>query len=226
MAGARLGIRATLFNFWVNYDFTSATSIGHRAIVGVAGPLACLFLGLISWFAYRRARQTAAGLPLLFLAASGVANFFGNLMSAAFVGDFSNAATVLGLPSMLRYTASLIGVVAVLAILFAAGREVWQWTPRQASRVSGVLGMIVLPVVIGTVYLIVVNQPTPMGAGFVTARVVEGALWMAAVVGALTARRRDTEHDKPLAPRWFDLAALVLTTIVIKIAARGIVFTP
>ena len=94
-----LGFPSTLFNFWVNHQFTGVT-LGERAIVGAAGPTVSLILGTVCWAIYRRVKHSTAGLPVLFLAAHGVSNFFGNLMSAAFVGDFSNAAIVLGLSSL------------------------------------------------------------------------------------------------------------------------------
>ena len=87
-------------------------------------------------------------------------------MSAAFVGDFSNAAIVLGLSSALRYAASALGMVGVVGVLFAAGRELRQWSPSNVGRFRSVLGLTVAPMLVGTIFIIVVNQPTPMGAAF------------------------------------------------------------
>src|SRR5262252_547566 len=85
-AGAALGIPSTLFNFWVDHDFARATA-DQRAIVFAAGPTISLVVGLVCWIAYRRVTSLRVGLPLTYLAAGGVGNFFGNLISASFVGD-------------------------------------------------------------------------------------------------------------------------------------------
>jgi ABC-type Fe3+ transport system permease subunit len=80
---------------------------------------------------------------------------------------------VLGLSSTARYAAAFTGAAAVAAILFAAGRELRQWMPRHVSRSGGVLGLLVMPTLIGTALVIMVNQPTPMGPGFISGRASE-----------------------------------------------------
>jgi hypothetical protein len=160
-----LGFPSTLFNFWVNYQSTDAT-LGERALVGVAGPTVSLALGIVCWAIYR---YWKASVPVWFLAAHGVSSFFGNLMSAAFVGDFSNAAVVLGWPSPLRYTASALGLIGVVVVLFVAGRELRRWLPS-SNRFVSALGLTVAPMLLGTIFIVVVNQPTPMGAAFLPAR--------------------------------------------------------
>src|SRR6185436_7181198 len=112
-----------------------------------AGPIGCLAYGAIAWLAFRRARGSAAELPLLYLAVFGVGTFFGNLMSASFVGDFSAAAIALGLPMSVRYGISAIGAVAVAAVHFWGGRELAQRVPGNVGRWIGTLGIILLPVV-------------------------------------------------------------------------------
>lgn len=212
-----LGFPSTLFNFWVNYQFTGA-NLGARALVGVAGPVSGLVLGIICWTIYRRWTAT---LPGLFLAAHGVSNFFGNLMSAAFVGDFSSAAAVLGLPAPVRYAASVIGLLGVIVVLFAAGRELRKWSPS-SNRFVSALGMTIAPMVIGTIFIIIVNQPTPMGAAFIPARLVEGALWIFSVAGTMTAPQRNADAHVSGGPQWFDVLALVVAIVVVRVMARGI----
>ncbi len=93
-AAYALGVRSTLFNYSVALDLTQAQAATHqRALIGVAGPLFCLAFGMLGWLAFRRARDSAAELPLLHLSVFGTGTFFGNLMSTSFVGDFSSAAT-------------------------------------------------------------------------------------------------------------------------------------
>jgi hypothetical protein len=81
----------TLFHVGVNLDPAHGT-LNQRAIIGVAGPLFSLGMGLLSWGAYIRVRDSRLGLPLLYLVMFGVGTFFGNLISTAFVGDFSRLA--------------------------------------------------------------------------------------------------------------------------------------
>jgi hypothetical protein len=211
-----LGFPATLFNFWVNYQFTGAV-LSDRALVGAAGPAASLVLGIGCWAIYRLWR---ASLPLLFLAAHGVSNFCGNLMSAAFIGDFSDAAVVLGSPAPLRYTASVLGLVGVAAVLFAAGRELRRWSPS-SNRFVSALGLTVAPMLLGTIFIVVVNQPTPMGAAFLPARLVEGALWIFAAAGAMTAQRSPGAHPR-LTARWLDAVATIAVIVAVRVMARGI----
>ena len=92
-----IGKAAEMHQYWVDWDWLTAT-VAQRAIVGVSGPVFSLAVGLLCFVLYRKFAQSFAGLPLLFLSTIGIAIFFGNLMSTAFVGDFSNAATVLRLP--------------------------------------------------------------------------------------------------------------------------------
>jgi hypothetical protein len=216
-----LGFPSTLFNFWVNHQFTGAT-LGERAIVGAAGPTVSLILGTVCWAIYRRVKHSTAGLPVLFLAAHGVSNFFGNLMSAAFVGDFSNAAIVLGLSSALRYTASALGLLGIIVVLFAAGRELREWSPSSVGRFRSALGLTVAPMLLGTIFIIVVNQPTPMGAAFLPARLVEGSLWIFAAAGAMTTPRRSPRGHPPLGARWIDSLAAIAVTVAVRVMAGGI----
>ena len=219
-----LGIPSTLFNFWVNHDFSHA-SAGERAAVGIAGPTVSLFVGVVCWFIYRRVRNSAAGLPLLYLAAIGVANFFGNLMSASFVGDFSAAAVVLGLSQTARYAASVTGAVALVAILFATGRELRQWTP-EVGRIAVVLGAVTAPALVGTAIIIVVNQPTPMGSSFMTARLGEASFWLFAAFGALFRGQHQRADDACLGIGWLDASAATAAILAVRIMAHGIPLRP
>ena len=163
VSAVALGFPSTLFNFWVDYEFTDATVV-QQAIVGGAGPVASLVLGVVAAIGYRVVLRPAASIPLLLLAAHGVSNFFGNLMSAAFVGDFSNAARALGVPMPLRYGMALLGVIGVGVTLFMAGRELRRWTSPGTGRLIAAAGTTIVPMVLGTLFVIIINEPTPMGA--------------------------------------------------------------
>src|SRR5262245_51434658 len=160
-------------------------------------------------------------MPLLFLAASGVSNFFGNMMSTAFVGDFSNAARWLDLPMAVRYSLSATGAVVAASVLFMTGRQLARWSSPQASRAAAVLEAVVLPVLVGTAIIIVINQPNPI-PGFAAARAGEGAFWIFAAAGTLTAVRSTVTDHGSLQLHWRDGAVAMLVLAVVRIMAFGI----
>ena len=220
-----LGVRSTLFNYSVDLDMTQAQAAGHeRALIAIAGPLCCLAFGTVAWIAFRRTRDSAAALPLLYLSVFGVATFFGNAMSTAFAGDFSFVAIALRLPLPARYAISLIGALLVAAIHFRAGRELTRWIPVQIGRVLGALGVVALPVVLGTAAVILANSPMPSTA--MAARIGEASFWIFAVIGVVVAPRPSRGgHERPLL-RWADGAAILLAVLVVRLMVRGIPFVP
>jgi hypothetical protein len=217
------GIQPTLFQYWVNWD--SPATAAQRAVIGAAGPFFSLMFGLLCWLAYRRRSQSAAGLPLLDLSAGGISIFFGNLLSTAFVGDFSNAASALSLPTPARYAASLTGALASAAILFWQGRELRQWIPRQAGRRFGVIGITVVPIVIGTALIILINQPVPPELSFASARMSEASIGIFAVLGAATGQQPSTA-GRSFRLWWIDGTCAIAALLAVRIAARGIPFAP
>jgi hypothetical protein len=160
-------------------------------------------------------------MPLLYLAAIGISHFFANLMSAAFIGDFSNLANWLGLPASARYAISILGAIVLTAVMFVAGRELARWTPPRASRATAALTAVVLPVLIGTVVIILVNQPVPI-AGFALARAGESAFWLFAAAGALTAAPPSAQESAHLRLRWQDGAIAALAVAAVRMMSLGI----
>lgn len=220
-----LGVQSTLLNYMVDLDLTEAQAAGsQRAIIGIAGPLFCLVIGLAAWIAYRRARDTAASLPLLYFAVFGIATFFGNLMSASFIGDFSFAAVAMGLPMSVRHALSLCGVVGVAAVHFRAGKELMRFAPAASSRLAAVVGMIALPAVVGTAAVIAVNQPMP--PSFAVVRLVEAAFWVFAALGAIVSERRSASALEDLRVRWVDGTAAVVAVVIVRVLVRGVPFNP
>jgi len=224
-ASFALGVRSTLFNYSADLALTPAQAATNLpAIIQVAGPAFCLAWGALAWILYRRARGSVADLPLLYLAVFGIGTFCGNLMSAAFVGDFSAIAVALGLPMAVRYAIAVVGALSVAALHFWAGCELVRWIPARVGRTAGMLGIVALPVVIGTGAVILVNQPMPSAS--VNARVVEAAVWLFAAVGALVARRPAQSERGSLDLRWADGAAILLAILVVRLTVRGIPFVP
>jgi hypothetical protein len=198
-----LGIRSTLFNYSGVVHFTPAQAASNLpVIVRVAGPLFCLAVGLASWLAFRRARDSAAGLPLLYLSVFGIGTFFGNLMSTSLIGDFSSAAAALGLP----------------------WRALVRWVPPGVGPMAGALGVVALPVALGTAAVILVSLP--MANTTVSARIGEAGFWLFAVLGAVAVGRTSPKVQGRLAPRWSDGAAALLAVLLVRLMARGIPFNP
>ena len=244
-----LGVRSTLHNYFVDLDLTpdqAATNI--PAIIGVAGPSFCLALGVAAWFAYRyvgrgftprQARgglsqskasraepgRSAAELPLLFFAVFGIGTFFGNLVSASFIGDFSRAAVALHLPMPARYTVSVVGAVGTAAVHFMAGRELTRWMPPTIGRVAGMLGIIAVPVIVGMAIVILANLP----AAIAGVRAAEAAFWIFAAIGVLVPSAGpppDGAAKTTPYVRWVDAAALLVAILIVRVLVRGIPFVP
>jgi hypothetical protein len=211
LAARAVGLHATLFHFWADIDRDNV--LWQRATFGSAGPVSSLVLGAGAWLAYTRAQRPSIGVPLLFLATCGVSNFFGNLMSTAFIGDFSNVAVWLGLPTAVRYAISASGAIAIAYVLFVAGRELRRWMPPHWSRVAAVVLGVVVPVSLGTVLIVLVNQPVAI-PGFVAARAGEAVVWLFAATGA--AVTRPSAGDR-VADRKLLLADVVFALVVVAI---------
>jgi hypothetical protein len=218
-----LGVRSTLFNYDVDLHLTEAQAATNRpAVIGIAGPLVCLGLGMLGWLAFRRARGSAVELPLLYLSVFGIGTFFGNLTSASFAGDFSAAAVALGLPIGVRYAISLTGVLAVATIHFWGGRQLLRWVPADVGRVIGMLGIIAVPVVLGTTIVVVVNQPRAAAA----VRFGEALFWLFAAVAALVTRRHLQNSRERLGLQWLDAAVILVAVLMVRVMVRGIPLAP
>jgi hypothetical protein len=218
-----IGVRSTLFNYDVDLHLTEAQAATNRAaVIGIAGPFVCLGLGVLGWLAFRRARGSAVELPLLYVSVFGIGTFFGNLMSASFAGDFSAAAVALGLPIGVRYAISLAGVLSVSAIHFWGGRQLIRWVPADVGRVIGMLGIIAVPVVLGTAIVILVNQPRAGAA----VRFGEALFWLFAAVAALVTTRHLQNYRERLGLQWIDAAVIVVAVLMVRVMVRGIPLVP
>jgi hypothetical protein len=224
-AALALGVRSTLFNYSADLELTAAQAATNvPALIRVAGPVSCLAFGMLSWISLKRVRGSPAELPLLYLSVFGIGTFFGNLMSTSFVGDFSAAAVALSLPMTARHVITAVGALSVAAIHFWVGRELVQWAPAHVSRVTGMLGIIALPVALGTAAVILVNQPMPEAS--TNARVAEASFWLFAAVGALVARRHPQNGRNSLGLRGVDGTVTLLAILAVRLMMRGIPFVP
>ena len=219
-----LGVRSTLFSYSADLHLTPAQAATWLpALIRIAGPLFALVFGLLCWRAFRRRRDSALALPLLYLAVFGLGTFFGNLLSTPFVGDFARIAGALRLPMNLRYALAVAGGISVAALHFWAGRELARALPERVGPLMGMLGMIVVPVVLGTAAVILVNQPMPRT--WANARIAEAGVWLFAAVGALT-NREPRRSRAGVQLSWADVVVALLAALAVRLMVPGIPFTP
>jgi len=206
-----------LWHLYVDLD-RSAGTLNERAVIGAAGPLLCLIIGLVCLFIYRLAKPE---LWLLYLGWFGVATLLGNLMSTAFVGDFSALAGMLRLPMWLRYSVSIIGALSLCGFAFLVGREMRKWAPEQIGRVKATIGMIVVPVIAGTALTLLIYLPMPSNLG--VGRLGEASFWIFAAVGALVSPN-PSRYFQLYRVHWVDFAILLVAIGVVRLMAHGIAF--
>ena len=218
-----LGVPSTLFHLYARLE-PGAGDLNQRAVIRAAGPVFCLCLGLVCWFGYKKAEGSRAALPLLYLAWFGVVTFFGNLMSAPFVGDFSDMALAFGLSMPVRYAAAIAGFLSICGLSFFMGVELRKWSPAEVTAARATVGMIVLPVCLGTVLALLIFQPMPLD--WVSARIGESAFWIFAAVGTFISRKQPADTRGDLGLRWYDLALLLAAALIVRLMAVGIAFTP
>ena len=218
-----LHVPSTLFQLGVNLDPAHGT-LNQRAVIGVAGPLFTLGVGLLCWGAYRRAQDSRIGLLLLYLAMFGMGTFFGNLMSTSFVGDFSRAALAFQLATPVRYGASVVGVLLLCGLSFLVGMELRRWTPAGVGAAKAVIAMIALPAGVGTAIVVLVYLPMP--SAFAVARIAESSFWIFGAVGTLISRKHPAESSRNLGLGWADFAVLLVAVFVVRLMVGGIAFVP
>jgi len=216
-----LDVPFTLFHYGVNLARDAGTPL-ELAAIAVAGPFSSLLLGLICWFCYRRSGGLRAELLLLYLTTFGLGGFVGNLMSAAFVGDFGRTAIYLRVPLVARYAASITGFILVSAVHFMAGWELRKLSAVGSGRLRSLIVMVVIPVVAGTAILALSFVPIP--SALVFGRFAEASFWVFAAVGLLMSRRTPSGTSQTLQLSWADMAMLAAAVIAVRIMAGGIAF--
>jgi len=219
-----LGLQPTLYQYWVHWDQENAT-LAQYAAVRAAGPTFSLIVGLCCWLVYRAKKQSAAGLPLLYLSAGGMAMFSGNLMSTAFAGDFSGLASWLELPTPALYAISAFGAASTIAVMVWLGRQLRQWIPDTAGTALGLIGVVVAPIVLGTAIIILINQPVPPCPPFLSARLSEALLGIFTLLGAARPEAPGTSSaGRSFRLRWIDGTIAIAAALAIRIMVFGITF--
>lgn len=213
-----LGVNVRLFSYIADLDWAPGqASVAARALIALAGPGLCLLLGALSGLAYRLGRPS---LPLLYLTVFGLGTVFGNMLSAAAVGDFATAATALGLPMGARVASAVVGLLALVGLHIWAGRALISRVPPSVGRAEAAIGVIVVPAVFGTLAAMLAQSPLP--PPFQGARIAESSLWVFALVGAATSRLRSAEQSRTLALRRADVATAIVVFIAARLLAGGV----
>lgn len=221
LAAYALDVPFTLFHFGVDVARDRGTLVQH-AIIGVVGPICALIAGLICWLVYRWTNGSRSELMFLYLAVFGVGTFFGNMMSSAFVGDFSRAALAFQLPLLARYVISITGLLLLCGVHFFAGWELRRLSPAGSSKVIALMVMVVVPVLAGMIIVALSfwSIPSPLISG----RVGEASFWVFSAAGLLMSRKIPYGSSRTLGLRWTDVAVLVAAIIVVRVMAGGIAF--
>lgn len=212
-----LNVPFTLYHFAV--DLRSQGSVTARMAITLAGPLCSLVLGLVCWLAYRRAKASRIELLLLYLATIGVGTFFGNFI---FVGDLGRIGVMLHLPIAARYAATLVGLLAVCGVHFAAGWELRGLAPAGSSRSRALLVLVVLAPIGGIAIVTLASLPMP--STLVLGRLGEVSFWIVAAIGLLISRRVPAGENRTLRIGWADAIGLAAALIVTRLMAAGISF--
>lgn len=218
-----LHVPSVLFHVGVNVDRSQGTLKQH-SVIGVSGPLFTLALGLLSVYLYRRAIGSRAGLIFLYLAMFGTGTFFGNLISTSFAGDFSRAALAFHLPMSIRYGVSVVGLLLLCGLSLLVGMELRRWTPLGVKAFTAMIGMVVLPAIVGTVTVVLIYLPMPFA--FAVARLAESSFWIFGAVGAFVSRKGPTEDGRILTVGWVDFTILIVAVLLVRVMALGIPLAP
>ena len=218
LAAHSLGIRSTLFHFYVTPAFTSDDP-SPRILVAVAGPLFSLVLGLLCGATYRKTRSQPAKLPLLYFAILGISIFLGNLFSTSFVGDFGTAASLLNTPRAVRWVFTIAALPLVSAFLYMMGRELAKWAPPGTSRMAATVHMTVLPAVLGTALVILAYLPLP--SQLIIGWIGTSCFWLFTALGTFLASGR-VARDGDLNVRPFDYVAAVAVLALVRVLSNGI----
>ncbi|HJP95438.1 MAG TPA: hypothetical protein VJ875_26050, partial [Pyrinomonadaceae bacterium] len=160
----------------------------------------------------------------LYLVMFGVGTFFGNLISTAFVGDFSRLALTLELPIAARYSVSVLGVLLLCGLSFLIGMELRRWTPVGVSVAKAMIGMVALPAILGTATVLLIFLPMPSALAY--ARIAESSFWIPAAVGTVVSRKHPTDSRRKLNLHWPDIVLLLAATLLVRLMTTGITFAP
>jgi len=215
-------VPSVLTHLYVHINGTDGT-VNQRVIISAAGPVFCLIIGLICWFAYSRRISAHADLLLLYLGWFGVATLLGNLISTPFVGDFSAITQALQMRMSVRYGLSVTGALLLCGVAFLVGRELRQLAPPGAGALKALIGVIIVPVIGGTAAVILISLPMP--SEFALGRVAESSFWLFAALGTLLSRK----HFQNILRRrlsWVDFALVLLAVSVVRLMVGGIAFAP
>lgn len=224
VAAYGLGMRSTVYHYYANIDLANS-STRSRALVAAAGPIFSLLLGLSCWWCRGAIRIGRFGPLLLYGAVFGVSIFFGNLMSASFVGDFGTVARLLEFDATSRHSMTIAGLVLLPVFMCVMGSKFLPWASHGASWWRVQAEVIVVPAIFGT--LLVILAFLPMPTAFVLSWITTSVFWVFAAIGVFVAARRNGGGEQSRLPAErsdYIVAAGVL--LLVRVLVNGIAFSP
>jgi hypothetical protein len=216
-----LHVPATLFHLYADID-DSLASESDRILIALAGPVFSLVVGALCSLFYRKSSSQTARLFLLYTATLSISIFFGNLLSASRIGDFSKVTRLLQFSNSLRYAISAAGLLALIVTMLIAGRKLLNIVAFEGSQKRLViLHLIVSPLFVGTGLVVITYHPlpTPMIAGIISSSI----FWIFSVLGVVTGKITALESSSTRLSV-IDVALFLFSILVVRILVTGISF--
>lgn len=214
-------IPGTLFAFYANISRTTGTTV-EQAIISAIGPSVSLVIGLACLFAFRRLRDPALNLLLLYTGTFSTSVFLGNLFSASMAGDFHRALRLLGCPLLVMQAVTVVGLLALIWFMFSIGKRFINFRVSLQATVN-ISSLLLVPWLLGTALTILIYFPLPslLVGGLITSSL----FWIPSIIGAWkfrTSSQRPVYEIKGIAIA--DLLILVCCIVLVRLLQIGIVF--
>jgi hypothetical protein len=221
LAAYSLGLRATLFHWYVNIDYPRGDATA-RVLCATSGPLLSLAVGIVCWVLYKRFQTGPAALLLLYASILGMSMFLGNVFSTSLVdGDFGAVARELQLAPVVTISFTVAGGVLLAGFLYRTAPELLKWTHAEGTALAVVVEVIVWPVALGTALVTLSFLPVP--ALVIQDRIASSLFWAFAAAGVVRAHRRDESvKGRNLPVQTVDLAVAVAALVAVRFLAQGI----
>src|SRR6185369_9110820 len=116
------------------------------------------------------------------------------------------------------------GFLSICGLSFYMGTELRKWSPANTSPSRATVGMILLPVAIGTLLALLIFLP--MSPDRVVSRLGESAFWIFAAIGTFVSRKQSADSNRDLRLGWPDLCFLASAILAVRLTAGGIELAP
>jgi len=232
LAAKMLNIDPVLFHSYVSYTDLDVSEINQLYIAG-AGPLFSLLQSIVFIGLFRsRVRVDFTVLLYLWLAIMGMIVFLGYMMIAPFAsyGDTGRVYAILSVPG---YVGLILSAVALTATIYFFKKM----TPFIAAIISqlknktgiddkkAVSLFFVTPLVVGTVFNVLISLPAPTPISLVLPFVISLTMIPSALrlQGLIFSSKENSLFDVRLLERtYWPVAAMALMIVISRVLAAGI----